>query len=139
MNTVHTCNDHQTPEDAATEQHLSEASPEFLEAVSMCFLLQETLGIDHPEADRALSVAMRLAPQSLHDEMHQKARDMGLVPEPSGYTEDGQPAYSLECIAAKMGVPMAEAEDRMREMLEMHNELGLPTGLLDPATVHRVQ
>ena len=139
MNTVHTCNDHQTPEDAATEQHLSEASPEFLEALGKFLLLQETLGIDHPEADKALAVAMRLAPQSLHDEMHQKARDMGLVPEPSGYTEDGQPAYSLECIADKMGVSMEEAEDRMHEMLKTHNELGLPTWLIDPATVHKVQ
>jgi hypothetical protein len=133
------CDDHQTAKEAATERHLKEATPEFLEAMRKCLRLHETLGIEHPEAHKAFMLAIHLAPQSLHDEVGQMAIDMDLMPAPCGYTLDGEPAFSLESVAAKIGVSMEEAESHMHDMLAIHDELGLPAVLLDPATIHRVQ
>ena len=60
-----------------------------------------------------------------------------MIPEADGYTDDGQPVYSLEAIAAKLDMSMEEAKAAMNAMLADRAALGLPAALVNPATVHR--
>lgn len=138
------CDSHQTHDEDAAETHeievarqLKEATPEFMAAMSACLRLVESLGMDHPDTTRAMQRAMALSPPSLNAFMADKARELDLIPEADGYTDDGQPVYSLEAIAAKLGMSMDEAKQAMDAMLADRAALGLPAALVDPATVHR--
>jgi len=135
------CDSHQTHEEDAAETHeielahqLAESTPEFLTAMSACLHLVEALGIEHPDTTRAMQRAMLLAPPSMNTFMADTVRELDLIPKADGYLDNGQPVYSLESIAAKLGLGMDEAMDTM---LEDRAELGLPAVLVDPATVHR--
>lgn len=125
--------------DAEVAQQVAEATPEFLEAMSGCLRLVESLGADHPDAIRALQRAMLLASPSMHEFMGREAQAMGLIPDAVGYTEDGAPVYALEDVAAKLGVSMEEAQEAMDTAQADRAELGLPGVLVDPARVHRKQ
>jgi hypothetical protein len=138
------CNGHQTHDEDAAETHeievarqLKEATPEFMAAMSACLRLVESLGQDHPDTVRALQQAMSLAPPSMRDFVARQAQELGLLPEADGYTEDGEPVYSLQAIAAKLDMSMGEAQAAMEAMMEDRVALGLPAALIDPATVHR--
>ncbi|ABM37956.1 hypothetical protein Pnap_2654 [Polaromonas naphthalenivorans CJ2] len=138
------CDSHQTHDEDAAETHeievarqVAESTPEFMAAMSACLRLVETLGMDHPDTTRAMQRAMALSPPSLNAFMADKARELDLIPEADGYTDDGQPVYSLEAIAAKLGMSMDEAKQAMDAMLADRAALGLPAVLIDPATVHR--
>ena len=140
------CDSHQTHEEEAAQDHdaevaqqVAEATPEFMAAMSACLRLVESLGADHPDATRALQRAMLLSPPSLMDFMGREAQAMGLIPEADGYTEDGAPVFSLEAVAAKLGVSMEEAQEAMDTAQADRAELGLPGVLVDPARVHRKQ
>ncbi|MDO8772167.1 MAG: hypothetical protein Q7K57_26390 [Burkholderiaceae bacterium] len=138
------CDSHQThEEDAAQTQEIevarqfAESTPEFLTAMSACLALVESLGIEHPDTTRALQRAMALAPPSMHDFVAAQAHELDLIPEADGYTEDGEPVFSLESIAVKFDISMDEAHAAMDAMLEDRAPLDLPAPLVDPATVHR--
>ncbi len=138
------CDDHMTHEEDAAQTHeievarqVAESTPEFMAAMSACLRLTETLGLDHPDTMRAMQFAMSLAPPSLNAFMAAQAHELGLIPEADGYTDDGQPVFSMESIAAKLGIGMDEAKEAMDAMLAARNELGLPAALVDPAMVHR--
>ncbi|CAN5533039.1 hypothetical protein BH10PSE16_BH10PSE16_33010 [soil metagenome] len=138
------CDSHQTHEEDAAETHdievarqVKESTPEFLAAMSACLALVESLGMEHPDTIRATQRAMALAPPSMHDFAAHQAQELGLIPEVDGYTDDGQPVYSLEAIAAKLDMSMEEAKDAMEAMLTDRAELGLPAALVDPDKVHR--
>ena len=125
-----------------TDNHtptMSDASPEFLAAVDDCLRITEALGHDHPEAKRAMQRAMALAPRTLRDEFHKMAKELDLIPEPDGYTEDGQPVVSLEAVAAQLGMTLKEAQAHVDEMLVEMEAAGVPMPTIDPARVHRVQ
>ena len=137
------CDSHQTHEEDAAETHqievaqqLKESSPEFLAVMSECLRLVETLGINHPDTTRAMRSAMLMAPPSLHAFMSEQAHELGLMPEAEGYTDDGEPVYSLESIAAKLDISIDEAREAMEAMFEGGEALGLPAVLVDPAMVH---
>jgi len=138
------CDSHQTQEEDAAETHqievarqAAESTPEFLVAMSACLRLEESLGMDHPETTRAMQRAMALAPPSMQAFMADTAEDLGLMPDADGYTDDGQPVFSLESIAAKFDMSMEEAQAAMEAMLEDWAALGRPAALVDPVTVHR--
>ena len=138
------CDSHQTHDEDAAETHeievarqVAESTPEFMAAMSASLRLVETLGMEHPDTTRALQRAMLLAPPSLNALMADKARELDLIPDADGYTEDGQPVYSLESIAAKLDMSMDEAKQAMDAMLADRAALGLPAALVDAATVHR--
>lgn len=63
--------------------------------MSACLVLVESLGMEHPDTTRALQGAMALAPPSMHDFVARQAQELDLIPEADGYTEDGQPVFSL--------------------------------------------
>ena len=141
---VDRCDSHQTLEEDAAETHqielahqLAESTPEFLAAMSACLRLVETLGMDHPDATRAMQRAMALAGPSMNAFMSDKAKELDLIPDADGYLEDGEPVYSLESIAAKLEMSIDEAKQAMDAMLEDRAALGLPAVLIDSATVHR--
>lgn len=140
------CDSHQTHEEDEAETHdievarqVAESTPEFLAAMSACLRLVETLGMDHPDTTRAMQRAMLLSSPSMNAFMADTAKELGLIPDATGYTDDGAPVFSLESIAAKLGIGIEEANATMNTMLADRAALGLPAALVDPATVHRVQ
>ena len=136
--------DHLAAQQAAADKHnaevarqVAESTPEFLAAMSACLRLVETLGMEHPDTTRALQRAMLLSPPSLNDFMAEQAKELGLIPDATGYTDDGRPVFSLESIAAKLDMSMDEAKQAMEAMLDDRAALGLPAVLVDAAMVHR--
>lgn len=141
-----TCDSHSTSaEDAAETDRISvarqiaESTPEFLEAMHACLSLKDSLGLEHPETQKALLLAMSLAPNSLHEFAAAQAQELGLMPEADGYTDDGEPVFGLDSIAAKLGIGMDEAQAAMEAMLTERAALGLPVVLIEPSKIHRKQ
>ena len=126
-----------TPPDPECFQY----TPAFLAAVDRHLWLVETLGMDHPDTQRAMMVSLELAPPHIHAMMGDMARDMGLIPETDGYLDDGSPMYRLEDIAERLGVSPAEAEEAMHKMLAEREALGLSNAgiVTDAARIHRKQ
>ncbi len=116
-------------------------TPEFMNAIRKHRRLVDTLGMDHPDTQRAMMLAMELAPKEMIDEIGDMARGMGLMPEADGYLGDGSPMYRLEDIAERLVVSPDEADKAMRKMLAEREALGLSNaGLVtDPALIHRKQ
>ena len=138
------CDSHQTHEEDAAQTHeievalqFAESTPEFLTAMSACLALVESLGMEHPNTTRALQRAMALAPPSMHDFVAGQVQEMGLTPDADGYTEGGEPVFSLESIAATFDISMEEAKAEMDAMLDDRAGLDLPPARVNPATVHR--
>lgn len=138
------CDSHQTHEEDAAETHqievarqVVESTPEFLVAMSACLRLTESIGLEHPDTTRAMQRVMALAGPSMNAFMVETAKELDLIPEADGYTDDGAPVFSLESIAAKLDMSMEEAKDAVNAMLNDRAELGLPAVLVDPAKVHR--
>lgn len=83
------------------------------------------LGDDHPIARRLLMLAIQTAPAWFAREMHDMARDMGLMPEPFGCDDTGQKFYRLDDMDAKLGIPPAEVEQHMEQIQADAQALGL--------------
>jgi len=117
-------------------QILADASPEFIAAMHLAGHLKDTLGIEHSETGRALAHAMELAPESFKQNVHDMAVETGLMPAtPDGYTDDGQPVYTLEGFAARMGISIEEAQEAAAEMVADRAARGLPTEVLSSDAV----
>lgn len=114
--------------------------PAFSEAMLQYVRISERLGDDHPEVMKALTKALSLSPDWFRDEMYAKAKKMGLIPEPVGYLDNGDPVYSLESVAKAHGISIEEAEQSMDEMLSDRAELGLSSEVItDHSLVNRRQ
>lgn len=113
----------------------------FMDAVHKHLALVETLGHEHPETKRAMMLAMELAPESIKDEMSEKAKALGLLPEATGYLEDGSPMYRLEDIAKQLDISLEEAEETLQQIMRDKEALGLPSGVMlaDDARIHKRQ
>ena len=68
------CDGHQTHEEDIAQthaieiaRHMAQATPEFMNASRSCLDLRDTLGEDHPETQKAMDMAMSLAPYSLNE------------------------------------------------------------------------
>ena len=116
-------------------------TPEFLAVVDTTMNLVESLGMDHPETTRSLSLMMALAPKHLQDEMAAKARELGLMPKAHGYLEDGSPVFRIDDVAAQLDLSHAEVEEALREMAAEGDALGMSNAgtVTDAATIHRKQ
>jgi hypothetical protein len=75
-------------------------------------------GRDDTEEARLLFIEMmECAPDECLDTAHEIAVDMGLMPEkPDGYSDDGQALYSLDGIAKRIGVDVADIDERFKEL-----------------------
>ncbi|MBP5054345.1 hypothetical protein [Pseudomonas chlororaphis] len=97
----------------ATEQ----VTPEFLAAGRLYSQLHDAGLEKSPEAAEAFQRMYDAAPESFRQEMHDMAVQMGLMPSvPDGYTDDGEPVYSLEGLANRLGLSPEEARRAAEEL-----------------------
>ena len=115
--------------------------PEFSEAMHRHMEIVERLGEEHPDAKRSLMVAMYQAPDWFKDDIAKMGNEMDLLPQATGYLEDGSPMFSLNAIAEKFGVSIEQAEEDLQAMLSVRQELGLPLDgvMTDSSLIHRKQ
>ena len=66
----------------------------------------------HEEASHIFAQMLPLMPPEMQDRVHNKAVELGLMPEkPHGYTDAGDAMYRLEDIAERAGLTLEEAEE----------------------------
>lgn len=116
--------------------------PEFFKAFDHYKAMVKQYGDDHPITEQALILTMHYTPEHIKEEMHQKAKELNLLPPPSGYTDDGEPMYQLEDIAKHFGISFEEAEQRLLQMMDNRQQVGLSNDgvLINPnSNFNRVQ
>ena len=116
--------------------------PEFFKAFDHYKAMVKQYGDDHPITEQALILTMHYTPEHIKEEMHQKAKELNLLPPPSGYSDNGEPMYRLEDIAKHFGITFEEAEQRLLQMMDNRQKVGLPNDgiLINPNTnFNRVQ
>lgn len=102
-------------------------NPEFFKAFDHYKNMVKQYGDDHPITEQALILTMHYMPEHIKEEMHQKAKELNLLPPVSGYTDDGEPMYSLEDIAKHFGISFEEAEQQLLRMMNNRQKVGLST------------
>ena len=121
---------------------IEHVDPEFFKAFDHYKAMLEQYGEHHPITEQALMLTMHYTPEHIKEEMHQKAKELNLLPPPSGYTDDGEPMYQLEDIAKHFGISFEEAEQRLLQMMDNRQQVGLSNdGVLINSNIHinRVQ
>lgn len=116
--------------------------PEFFKAFDHYKAMVKQYGDDHPITEQALILTMHYTPEHIKEEMHQKAKELNLLPPPSGYSDNGEPMYCLEDIAKHFGITFEEAEQRLLQMMDNRQKVGLPNDgiLINPnSNFNRVQ
>lgn len=116
--------------------------PEFFKAFDHYKAMLAQYGEHHSITEQALILTMHYTPEHIKEEMHQKAKELNLLPPPSGYTDDGEPMYQLEDIAKHFGISFEEAEQRLLQMMDNRQQVGLSNdGVLINSNIHinRVQ
>ena len=117
-------------------------NPEFFKAFDHYKAMREQYGEHHPITEQALILTMHYTPEHIKEEMHQKAKELNLLPPPSGFTDDGEPMYQLEDIAKHFGISFEEAEQHLLQMMDNRQKVGLPNDgiLINPnSNFNRVQ
>lgn len=121
---------------------IEHVDPEFFKAFDHYKAMVKQYGDDHPITEQALILTMHYTPEHIKEEMHQKAKELNLLPPPSGYTDDGEPMYQLEDIAKHFGISFEEAEQRLLQMMDNRQQIGLSNDgvLINPNTnFNRIQ
>jgi len=117
---------------------IEHVNPEFFKAFDHYKAMLEQYGEDHPITEQAFILAMHYTPEHIKAEMDAKAKELP----PSGYTDDGEPMYSLEDIAKHFGMPFEDAEQKLLQMMDNRQKVGLSNdGILINSNIHinRVQ
>ena len=117
-------------------------NPEFFKAFDHYKNMVKQYGDDHPITEQAFILTMHYTPEHIKEEMHQKAKELNLLPPPSGYTDEGDPMYSLEDIAKHFGISFEEAEQGLLQMMDNRQKVGLSNDgvLINPnSNFNRVQ
>ena len=104
---------------------IKHVDPEFFKAFDHYKAMLAQYGEHHPITEQALILTMHYTPEHIKEEMHQKAKELNLLPPPSGYTDDGEPMYQLEDIAKHFGISFEEAEQRLLQMMDNRQQVGL--------------
>ena len=116
--------------------------PEFFQAFDHYNNMAKQYGDDHPITEQALMLTLHYTPEHIKAEMHQKAKELSLLPPVSGYTDEGEPMYSLEDIAKHFGMSVEDAEQQLLQMMDNRQQVGLSNdGVLINPNIHinRVQ
>ena len=93
-------------------------SREFLKAFDDYQLHLVQHGENHPLTQQSFTLMLEHMPESMKQEIDAKAKELGLLPPPSGYTDDGEPMYRLEDVAKHLGMSIEDAEQRLLELLD---------------------
>ena len=98
------------------------------------------LGDDHPITRRLWLLVVHTAPSWFVGEMSAMAREMDLIPEPCACDDTGQRFYSLDALAAKVGVSPDEVRQQMAMLQAEAAAAGLPDALQakDVRELHRL-
>ncbi len=121
---------------------IERVNPEFFKAFDHYKNMVKQYGDDHPITEQAFILTMHYMPESIKADMHQKAKELDLLPPPSGYTDEGDPMYSLEDIAKHFGMSFEDAEKHLLQMMDNRQKVGLSNdGVLINSNIHinRVQ
>lgn len=100
-------------------------NPEFFKAFDHYKKMVEQYGEDHPITEQAFILTMYYTPEHIKAEMNAKAKELNLLPPVSGYTDDGEPMYSLEDIARHFGISFEEAEQKLLSLMDNRQQVGL--------------
>ena len=117
-------------------------NPEFFKAFDHYKAMLKQYGDDHPITEQALILTMHYTPEHIKAEIDAKAKELNLLPRPSGYTDDGDPMYNLEDIAKHFGISFEDAEQHLLKMMDNRQQVGLSNdGILKNSNIHinRVQ
>ena len=77
-----------------------------------------------PESIPLFEEMLKHAPPEVHQMFLEKAKEMNLVPETKFVNDAGEPVFSAEQIAEKLGMPVADVEKEMRERFADKLETG---------------
>jgi len=99
--------------------------PEFFKAFDHYKAMLAHYGEHHPITEQALILTMHYTPEHIKAEMHQKAKELNLLPPVSGYTDDGEPMYRLDDIAQHLGMSLEDAEQHLLQMMDNRQKVGL--------------
>lgn len=99
--------------------------PEFSALMQQYHDTSAGLGDDHPLARRLWLMVVHTAPAWFVDEMSATATAMGLMPEPCACDDDGQKFYSLDALAAKLGIPADAVQQHMAMLKAEAAAMGL--------------
>ena len=115
-------------------------TPEFSALMAQYRDTSAGLGDDHPYSRRLWLLVVTTAPEWFLAEMHEMARTMSLIPEPTACDDSGQKFYSLDALAGKLGLSADEATQHMAELQTDAAALGLRDVLLakDVRDLHRL-
>lgn len=100
-------------------------NPEFFKAFDHYKAMLDQYGENHPITEQEFILTIHYTPKYIKEEMHQKAKELNLLPPVSGYTDDGEPMYRLEGIAKHFGITFEEAEQRLLQMMDNRQQVGL--------------
>lgn len=117
-------------------------NPEFFKAFDHYKAMLEKYGEYHPITEQAFMLTLHYTPEHIKAEMDAKAKELNLLPPVSGYTDEGEPMYSLEDIAKHFGISFEEAEQQLLQMIDNRQQVGLSNdGVLINSDTHinRVQ
>ncbi|MDH2102786.1 hypothetical protein N5J54_03390 [Acinetobacter ursingii] len=99
--------------------------PEFFKAFDHYKNMVAQYGDDHPITEQVFLLTLHHTPEHIKEEMNKKAKELNLLPKPSGYTDDGEPMFSLDDIAKHLGISVEEAEQSLLRMLDNRQQVGL--------------
>lgn len=100
-------------------------NPEFFKAFDHYKNMVKQYGNDHPITEQAFLLTLHYTPDHIKADMDAKAKELNLLPRPSGYTDDGEPLYNLEDIAKHLGISFEEAEQHLLRMMDNRQKVGL--------------
>ena len=115
-------------------------TPEFTALMAQYRDTSAGLGDDHPITRRLWLLVVHTAPSWFLDEMSAMAKDMGLIPEATACDDTGQRFYSLDALAAKVGVSPDEVRQQMAMLQAEAAAAGLPDAIKakDVRELHRL-
>ena len=89
-------------------KHREPPSPEFIQAMTEYEAIVAKFGMDSEQEKAQFIKLLRLAPKPLQDEIRGKAKELGLIPPPSGYSDEGNPLYNVADLAKHFGLSESE-------------------------------
>lgn len=115
-------------------------NPKFLKAFKHYEAMAKKYGENHPKATEAFLTALNYAPEHIKAEIDAKAKELNLLPPPSGYGEDGSPIYKLEDMAQHLSMSYEEAERHLFDVMNNRQKARLSNeGIVINSNTHLLQ